>query len=162
MRRKAWPLLGAGLVCLAMAGCGDDPAPDEPAGGTGGAGSSVEVTLQEWAVLSAQDSVAAGSIRFDVTNTGPDHDHELVVIRTELTPEELPTDADGVVDENAEGLEVIGEVAEFPPDETRTATVDLEAGSYVLICNIAPTGHEGEHGEGAHYRLGMRTGFTVT
>jgi hypothetical protein len=36
-------------------------------------------------------------------------------------------------------------------------TVTLDAGNYVLICNIWDT-DEGE----AHYRMGMRTQFSVT
>jgi hypothetical protein len=118
----------------------------------------VEVTLQEFAVLPAQASVEAGEVSFEVENTGPNDPHELVVIRTDLAPDALPTTEDGAVDEQGEGIEVIGEIEEFPPGEARSGTFDLEAGSYVLICNVV---EEEEGGHEAHYAEGMFTAFTV-
>lgn len=143
------------LVLLATTACGEDA---ETGGDTGGGGGTVDVTLQEWAVVPAQDSVPAGAVTFNVTNEGPDHPHELVVIKTDLGPADLPTTHDGAIDENGEGIEVIGEIEEFPPGETESASFDLDAGSYVLICNLV----EQEEGQTeAHYSLGMRIGFTV-
>jgi hypothetical protein len=82
-----------------------------------------------------------------------------VVIKTDLAADALPTSEEGAVDEAGSGIEVIGEIEEFEPGETQSATFDLEAGSYVLICNVV----EEEDGEKeAHYKLGMRTAFTVT
>ncbi|HUF59939.1 MAG TPA: hypothetical protein VMR89_10760 [Actinomycetota bacterium] len=135
------------MAGLGLAGCG------------GGEETTVAVTLQEFAVLPAQDTVPGGSVTFEATNEGPDDPHELVVIRTDLAPEALPTTPDGAVDEEGEGIEVIGEIEEFPVGETRSGTFDLEAGDYVLVCNIV----EEEGGEiEAHYALGMRIGFVVT
>lgn len=116
------------------------------------------VTLQEFSVIPAQDSAPAGQVTFDVENTGPEDHHELVVIRTDLAPDALPTAEDGSVDEAGQGIEVIGEIEEFPPGRTQSRTFDLDAGSYVFICNVVEE-HEGE--VEAHYSLGMRTGFTV-
>jgi hypothetical protein len=96
-------------------------------------------------------------VTFDTTNDGPDDDHELVVIRTDLEPNALPTDENGAVNEDGEGIEVIGEIEEFPPGETESATFDLEAGAYVLICNIYD-----EDEQEAHYAEGMRVEFSVT
>jgi hypothetical protein len=124
----------------------------------GGAETTVAVTLQEYAVLPAQDSVPAGTITFEVENTGPERPHELVVIRTDLAPEALPTAEDGSVDEAGEGIEVIGEIEEFAPGSTETRSFDLAAGGYVFVCNLV----EEEAGQTlAHYTLGMRTAFTV-
>jgi uncharacterized cupredoxin-like copper-binding protein len=132
---------------LSLASCG------------GGSGTTVAVTLQEFAVVPAQDSAPAGSITFDVENKGPEDTHEFVVIKTDLAPDALPTAEDGSVDETGEGIdEVIGEIEDIAPGSKETLKVDLEAGSYVLICNVVEE-------EGAdtlvHYALGMRTGFTV-
>jgi hypothetical protein len=145
--------LGRVAVCLlvpaalALPACGGD---DE------GGESTVAVTLQEFAVVPDTASVDAGSITFEATNEGPDDPHEFVVIATDLDPQSLPTDENGAVDEEGDGIEVIGEIEEFPVGETQSVTFDLESGSYVLICNIWD-----EDEQEAHYQEGMRTAFTV-
>jgi hypothetical protein len=142
---------GFALVALlalgAAAGCsGDD------------GGGTVEVTLQEFAIAANPASIGAGEITFEATNEGPDDPHELVVFRTDLAPDALPTGEDGAVDEEGEGVELISEIEEFPVGETQSMTLGLEAGSYVLICNIV----EEEDGElESHYQEGMRLAFTV-
>lgn len=124
----------------------------------GGEETTLRVTLQEFAVLPAESSAPAGQVTFEVENTGPADPHEFVVIRTDLAPDALPIGEDGGVDEEGEGIEVLGEIEEFPVGETMSRNFDLEAGNYVFICNIV----EEEDGElEAHYQLGMRTAFTV-
>jgi uncharacterized cupredoxin-like copper-binding protein len=104
------------------------------------------------------DSTSAGEVTFEVTNDGPEDIHEFVVIKTDLDVAELATDADGAVDEAGEGMEVIDEIEDLAVGASETLMLTLEAGSYVLICNIV----EEEDGETeAHYALGMRTAFTV-
>jgi uncharacterized cupredoxin-like copper-binding protein len=125
----------------------------------GGDDDTVAATLQEFAVSADPASVAAGSVTFDVSNDGPDDVHEFVVIATDLGPTELPVDEDGAVDEGGEGIEVVDEIEEIPVGESRSLTVDLEAGNYVLICNILQEEPNGTLE--AHYSEGMRTGFTV-
>jgi hypothetical protein len=150
-----WKVLAVGIpVALALSACGGG-------GGARGEG-TVSVTLQEWAVIPAQSSVGAGSVTFEVKNDGPEHPHELVVIRTDLAPDALPAMQDGAVDEDGQGIEVIGEIEEFPVGETRSATFDLDPGSYALVCNVMPE-EGGAHGGdvGPHYKMGMFAGFTV-
>ena len=125
--------------------------------GCGGGGEDVSVTLQEFAVGTDPASVSAGSVTFNIENKGPDDTHEFVVIRTDLDPTALPTDEDGAVDETGAGIEVVDEVEEIPVGDTPTLTVDLTAGSYVLICNIFD-----ESENEAHYQEGMRTALTVS
>lgn len=133
-------------VLLSLVACG------------GGTETTVAVTLQEFAVLPAQDSAPAGSITFDVENTGPEDIHEFVVFKTDLAPDALPTAEDGSVDETGEGVELIGEIEDIAVGSTETLNSDLEAGSYAFVCNIV----EEEGGDTlVHYTLGMRTGFTV-
>lgn len=121
-----------------------------------GAG-TIAVTLQEWAVVPATTSTAAGDVTFQITNTGPEDVHEFVVLKTDLDPGALPTDANGAVTESGEGMEVIGEVEDVPVGETKELSVTLAAGKYVLLCNIYD-----ETEKEAHYKLGMRTAFDVT
>ena len=125
----------------------------------GGGATTVAVTLQEFSVLPEESEAPAGEVTFEATNEGPDDPHELVVARSDLAPDALPTAEDGSVDEEGEGVEVIGEIAEFAPGATETGTFDLEAGIYVLFCNVV---EELEGGEvEAHYSLGMRAPFVV-
>ena len=119
-------------------------------------GTEVGVALQEWAVLPSADSAPAGEITFAVVNEGPDDVHEFVIVRTDLDPGDLPTDATGAVDEAGEGIEVIDEIEEIAVGDSAELTVTLEAGSYVLICNIYT-----EEEQEAHYAMGMRVAFTV-
>jgi uncharacterized cupredoxin-like copper-binding protein len=143
-------------VALMAAACGDDGNDDGDGGGGGGGGSTVDVTLQEFAVSANPTSVDAGEVTFEITNDGPDDVHEFVVIRTDLGVTELPTDENGAVEEEGEGLEVVDEVEELPVGESESLSVDLDAGNYVLICNIYD-----EEEQEAHYQEGMRTSLTV-
>ncbi len=122
-----------------------------------GGGSTVEVELQEFAVVPSEASADAGEVTFELKNTG-EETHEFVVIRTDLGALDLPTAEDGSVDEEGSGIEVVDEVEEIPSGESRELSVDLDAGRYVLICNIV----EEEDGETeSHYQEGMRAEFTV-
>jgi hypothetical protein len=158
--------IAVGVMALLLPACGGDDGADggsspalTSAAETSASGEeSVAVTLQEFAVGLDPASAEAGPVTFDVTNIGPDDVHEFVVIATELAATDLPTDADGAVDEEGEGIEVVDEIEDIPVDGNETLTVDLAAGSYVLICNIV----EDEDGEVvAHYANGMRTEFAV-
>jgi len=137
------------LGIVLFAACGDD---DEEDGGA----NEIGVTLQEWSVIPDAASAETGEVTFNVENVGPDDVHELVIVKTELDADNLPTADDGSVDEEGAGMEVIDEIEDIPVGETQTLTVDLEAGAYVLICNIYD-----EDEDEAHYEEGMRTAFTV-
>jgi hypothetical protein len=104
-----------------------------------------------------KSSAEAGQVTFKATNRGTEN-HELMVIKTDLDLTSLPTDERGAVDEAGAGIEVVGEIEEFPAGETRSASFDLEAGSYVLICNLVVT-KDGTLQ--AHYKEGMRASFKV-
>lgn len=146
MRHRGWPAVAVlSVVMLALVGCG-------------GGGSTVGVTLSEFAVVPAETTASAGEVTFEATNDGPNDPHELVVVRTDLDINSLPTRDDGGVDEDGEGIEIIGEIEEFEVGATQSASFDLEAGSYALICNLV---EEEEGGLEAHYKEGMRAAFTV-
>jgi uncharacterized cupredoxin-like copper-binding protein len=143
-------------ILALVTGCGDDDDDDE--GDDTAAGTEVSVTLREFEVIAEGDSAAAGEVTFVATNEGPDDDHELVIVKTDLEPDALPTSDDGSFDESGDDVAVINEIEGFAPDTSEQITVDLEAGAYVLLCNLV----EEEGGETeAHYDLGMRTEFTV-
>ena len=149
-------LAAAAITSLVVVACTTDDASPGADGDDGGGATVVAVSLQEWAVVPAQSSAPAGDVTFAVTNDGPEDIHEFVVLKTDLDPADLPVDENGVVSEEGEGIEVIDEIEDIPVGDSEDLTVPLEAGNYVLLCNIwSPD--EGE----AHYQLGMRVGFTV-
>ncbi|MEK6328795.1 MAG: hypothetical protein AABM66_14915, partial [Actinomycetota bacterium] len=131
--RRAQPLILSVIGLFVIAGCSS---PGSSAGTSAAAGNTVNVTLQEFSVLPDKDEVSAGSITFATTNEGPDDVHEFVVIKTDLAAGDLPVDANGAVDEAGAGMEVIGEIEDIAVDASLSVTLDLTAGSYVLICNI--------------------------
>jgi len=136
------------IATLLLAACSGTTSPSAASGTT------VEVTLQEFSVLLDSATAPAGSITFTVTNTGPEDVHEFVIVKTDLDPGDLPVDDEGAVTEEGEGMEVINEIEDIAVDAMQQLTVNLDAGNYVLICNIV------EDGE-VHYAQGMRTAFTV-
>ena len=124
------------------------------------AGTSVNITLKEFAVIADVASVPAGMVTFVTKNTGPDDVHELVVIKSDLGVADLPVDKDGKVTEGVAGVTLIGEVEGIAVGETKQADLQLTPGKYVLICNILQTEPDGSLE--AHYKVGMRTAFEVT
>ena len=111
-------------------------------------GVAVQLIDPAFSVTVDPASTPAGSVTFNVTNTGTII-HNLRVIKSNEAPDALPMTSDGFyVDE--EQVEIAGSIDEFSSGQTETLTVDLEGGSYVLICNVA-----------THYESGMYTTFTV-
>ncbi len=132
------------LLAFGLAACGGDDGDDEAPGPP-----EVDVTLAEWRVSADPLTVGAGDVTFNTTNEGG-LPHELVVLKTTLGASRLPVES-AKVDEAAAGL-VIGEIepADLPAGGKASATFNLEAGTYVLLCNIP-----------AHYEQGMRVAFVV-
>ena len=149
----------ATTLALVLAACASDAGSSDGGGATSGAdgATSVDITLQEFSVLPSVDSAPAGEVTFNVTNDGPEDVHEFVVIATDLDAGDLPTDEHGAVDEDGEGIEVVDEIEDIPVGETQQVTVDLAAGTYVLVCNIYD-----EDEDEAHYQTGMHTNFEVS
>lgn len=142
-RHRTWPMILAATALIVLAGCSS-------------AGGTVNVTLQEWSVTPDKTEISAGSVTFEVSNTGPDDVHEFVVIKTDLAAADLPVDSTGKVDEAGGGMEVEGEIEDIAVDSSESLTLDLAAGTYVLLCNIYDEGEKE-----AHYSEGMRAAFTV-
>ena len=174
MKTKRMPFGAAGALLaliallLLVVACGDDngdadppatevlaedptatePAADEPVDEPAAAETSVDVSLSEFMVEPSVDSVPAGTVTFNVSSDGAIF-HNLKVVATDLAPDALPLDDTGfAVDE--EQVTVVGSTADLEAGEAEELTVELEAGSYVLICNV-PT----------HYDVGMTVAFTV-
>ena len=107
----------------------------------------VSATEKDFSIDLASSSAPAGSVTFNISNEGPSA-HEFVIVKTDDAPDALPV-KDNTVEEDK--VDVVDEAEDIAPSTTATLTTDLEAGSYVIICNI-PT----------HYGLGMHAAFTVS
>jgi uncharacterized cupredoxin-like copper-binding protein len=113
-----------------------------------GATTTLDVILSEFSVEPVLDSAPAGMVTFEVRNDGGTL-HNLLVIRSDAALGQLPMNEDEfVVDEDE--VEVVGSLDTLDEGDSDELTVDLEAGRYVLICNV-PT----------HYESGMEVEFTV-
>jgi uncharacterized cupredoxin-like copper-binding protein len=133
--RRYAVLLAAGML-LVSTGCSSN-------GGVG-------VTEVDYSITVDEESAPAGDVSFDIQNDAG-QTHEFVVFKTDLAPDQLPLNEDGDVDEEGTGVTHIDEVEDIAGGSSENLTVKLDAGKYVLICNLP-----------GHYKLGMHTGFTVT
>ena len=127
--------------------------------GCSGGGGTVNVVLQEFAVVPSVTSIEHGKVTFAATNTGPDDPHELVILKTDLGVRDLPASAEGKVDEEGAGVTAMGEIEEFDVGKAGSVTLDLAPGRYVLVCNIVQDEPDGT--KESHYLKGMEVEFTV-
>jgi uncharacterized cupredoxin-like copper-binding protein len=113
-------------------------------------GTPVDVLLEDFKVRQDAAVVPAGTVSFRILNQGPTT-HEVIVVRTDLAPDKLPLQRDGLtVDEEGPGVELLDEAEGLDIDDRETMVLDLAAGNYVLYCNL----------EG-HYLGGMHAALTV-
>jgi uncharacterized cupredoxin-like copper-binding protein len=154
-------LLSTTLALVLLAGCGEDRGDVSVSGTettttsttattpaettTAQAGAEVEVALSEYSVKPATGTASAGAIAFEAANAG-DVPHELEVVKTETKADAFKVEDDKAVIDGEEE----GEVEDIEPGGSKTLTAELEAGHYVLLCNL-PT----------HYEQGMRADFEV-
>jgi uncharacterized cupredoxin-like copper-binding protein len=113
-------------------------------------GTLADVQLDDFRVLQDTAVLPAGDVSFRIRNEGPTT-HELIVVRSDLPPDKLPLQKDGLtVDEEGEGIKFIDEAEGLDIDDRQTMVLNLTPGHYVLYCNL----------EG-HYLGGMYAALTV-
>ena len=120
------------------------------AGSCGGDDGGIGATEADYSITLDESSAPAGEVTFDVTNEA-EQPHEFVVFKTDLAEDQLPTDDEGNVDEEGDGVELVDELEDIAPGDEPTLTVDLDAANYVIICNLP-----------GHYKQGMHASFTVS
>lgn len=116
----------------------------------------VSVALRDGEIVVEPGSVVAGPVTVEVVNEGI-REHELVILRTELEPDELPVGLHGVALDQA-GEVVLGEdhlslghahapheVLGLLPGDGATHRLDLRTGSYVVLCSTGGHYLSGEH-----------------
>jgi uncharacterized cupredoxin-like copper-binding protein len=153
-------IVAGGLVAL---GCGSDSGtttaaetnsastPAQSASGEGAgeeaaaAAKAITIDMGEYYYRPKNATAKAGSVTISARNIGK-LPHELVLARTNVAPSALPTLPDGSVDEEkleAQG-KAPGEIPETLGGKTKSGTIKLPAGRYVMYCNIP-----------GHYAAGM-------
>ena len=158
---KATKMVAVGsalAMMLTLAACGDDD-DDASADGDGGGGGSVSVVLSEWIVEPDPTTAAAGSVEFVASNEGGET-HELVVVKGD-DADALPIDETGkILEDDLEEGTFIGEIEEFEAGTEATATFDLDAGTYLLFCNIVEEEDDGSFE--SHFLEGMVNTISVS
>ena len=104
---------------------------------------TIGVSLKEFSVNPTPRAGAAGKVTFNVRNTGT-VPHEMVVLRTPKAAGSLLSGAEA--DESGN----VGETGDLAPGQSKTVSVTLKKGHYVLLCNLP-----------GHYQAGQHTDFTV-
>lgn len=118
----------------------------------------IAVTVREFNIGLDHASAPRGVVIFSVHNTGEDH-HEFLVIKTDLAPGNLPTEDDGSYHENGAGTQLLDEIEDVGPGETKELRIRLDPGHHVLICNMVQIEDDGS--VEVHYMEGMRVQFNV-
>ena len=158
--RGGLALLAAGAIATGVSACGSSsstdttstPAASTAASSTATTGSTatasqVDVTLgspEEFSLVPASPSVAAGTVTFKIKNAGT-MVHEMVVIKTTKDAGKLP-----IKDGEAVETGALGETGDMEAGTTRDITLKLTPGHYALICNLP-----------GHYVGGMYANFEV-
>ena len=135
--RNLTPILALSAMAAALVAVG-------PVGASG-TKTLVAVRLKEFKVLPAPLTAKRGAVAFAVKNVGK-IDHELVVLKTNVAPSKLPVKKGKAVETGR-----VGRVGPIKRGASRTLTLTLTAGKYVLLCNLP-----------GHYVAGQRIGFRVT
>lgn len=114
-----------------------------------GGPAAVNVTMIDYEMQLSTDTVKAGEVTFNIQNDSDITVHEFVVVKTDTMAADIPVGEDLLVDESL--FTPVDEVEDIPAGEGGKLTVTLDAGHYILLCNIA-----------GHYQLGMHADFNVT
>ena len=108
--------------------------------------STVPVTLTEFKIAATPPSAPAGTVTFNVTNSG-NVKHQLTLIKTNKPANTALAKQNP--DDDISGAK--GEISSIAPGATKTMTVkNLVAGHYVFVCALP-----------GHYQSGMYSDFTV-
>lgn len=134
------------LALTVLVGCSSSTDTSGETQGEGGG--EVAVTLDDYVIQPGSSTVSAGEVTFKIENNGAT-EHEMVVIRSDIDPATIAVE-DHVIDEEAEGMTPIGEVEDVQPGDSTDLVLTLEAGEYILVCNLPN-----------HFERGMVTTFTV-
>ena len=139
MKPKAFIATLAAIAMASLVACNSDE-PSQESQGT-----QVATTLHDYRIETSVESVPAGKVTFAIENT----EHEMVVIQTDVEIADMAVEGHET-NEEAPGMNPIGEVEDVQPGESTELVLTLEPGRYVFLCNLPK-----------HFERGMATEFTV-
>lgn len=139
MRRSARALLT--VLAIVLSACGGAATSSEPSDVP-----TLYLDLSDFKIDSDHATVPAGKVVFGIRNHATML-HEVKIIKTDLAVDALPVDQ-GSAKAKEDGK--VGELANIAAGASRKLVLDLPAGKYVVICNVA-----------GHYQLGMRVSLEV-
>ena len=151
MKTRFGLVLTLAIACIGLASCAADPTDSTSNGGPVDVVTSNRIvgSVKEWAVSVSAQKAEAGEVVFAMANFGS-ISHEFLVTKTSYAPGMIPLGDNDRFDEEDKGLTVVDEISEWPVNEAKVLKVDLEVGTYELLCNIA-----------GHYAAGMHTSLEV-
>jgi Uncharacterized copper-binding protein len=135
----------AALTLLALTACSSKETSSQAASESGNV---VAVTLHDYSIQPAVTTASAGGVTFTIENVGAT-EHEMVVIQTDVAIADMPVEKHET-DEEAPGMNPIGEVEDVQPGESTDLVLTLEPGRYVFLCNLPK-----------HFERGMATEFEI-
>jgi uncharacterized cupredoxin-like copper-binding protein len=107
---------------------------------------NVIVDFKEYTITLNTPTAKAGIVKFGIRNQGT-MVHDFDLIKTDLAPDKLPIDG-ASAKAKTDGL--VKQMINIAQGRVTTLEAKLDAGHYVIICNVA-----------GHYQLGMRAELTV-
>ena len=126
MRFRNLVVLGAFTTLLVGCGAASNNAASN--------GKTLGVTLDEYHVKLDAATIPAGTVTFEVKNTGSEK-HEFVILKTDVAASALPDDpATNKIQEEASGVLHVDEIDGVGPGGLRDLTVALTPGSYLISC----------------------------
>jgi len=134
----------AALALLALTACGSKGTPSQAASDSG----KIAVTLSDYSIQPAVTTLPSGEVTFAVENVGATK-HEMVVIRSDVPIADMAVE-NHETNEEAPGMEPIGEVENVEPGASTDLVLTLEPGRYILLCNLTK-----------HFERGMVTEIKV-
>lgn len=145
-------LLATALLAVGCGGSDDSGSSDTDSGDSSSESTelpdgTIGIELGEFFVKPSSETVAAGEVTFPVRNAGG-ATHEFIIYRTDEAADALEQDGGTAKLDEARVVEETDDLA--AGDETEV-TVDLEAGKYLLLCNLP-----------GHYQSGQVVAFEVT
>ena len=110
--------------------------------------SSTDSSIAHMQLVVDANSLKPGRVTIEAANLSKTLVHEVIVVR-DSGASELPYDAkQNVVIEKR--IKRLGEIGDLPPGKSGKLTLNLKAGTYLLICN-----------QPGHYKDGMTAKVTV-